>query len=58
MVRCRHKAGTRKPTWMLTWCIRGVKIDIRRSGLKHAIGRSGLNCKIRRLKSHGVESAS
>ena len=32
--------------------------DIRRSGLNRAIGWSGFNRAIRRLKSHGVESAS
>ena len=46
-------AGPRKPTWMPTWCLRGVNSDIRRSGLNRAIGRA-----IGRLKSHGVESAS
>ena len=58
MARCGHMAGPRKPTWMPTWCLRGVNIDIRRSGLNRAIGRSGLNRAIGRLKSHGVESAS
>ena len=24
MARCRHMAGSRKPTWMPTWCLRGV----------------------------------
>ena len=57
MARCRHMAGPRKPTWMPTWCLRGVNSDIRRSGLNRAIGRSGLNRAIGRLKSHGVESA-
>ena len=60
-------AGSRKPTWMPTWCLRGVNSDIGRSGLNRAIGRSGLNRAIGRsglnraigrLKSHGVESAS
>ena len=67
MARCRHMAGPRKPTWMSTWCLRGVNSDIRQSGLNHAIGRlglnraigqSGLNRAIGQLKSHGVESAS
>ena len=67
MVRCRHMAGPRKPTWMPTWCVRGVNSDIGRSGLNRAIRRSGLNRAIRRsrlnrvigrLKSHVVESAS
>ena len=66
MARCRHMAGPHKPTWMPTWCLRGVNSDIRRSGLNRAIersglnraiGRSGLNRAIGRLKSHGVESA-
>ena len=51
-------AGPRKPTWMPTWCLRGVNSDIGRSGLNRAIRRSGLNRIIGRLKSHGVESAS
>ena len=67
MARCGHMAGPRKPTWMLTWCLRGVNREIKRSGLNRAIGRSGLNRAIGRLglnraigqlKSHGVESAS
>ena len=67
MARCGHMAGPRKPTWMPTWCLRGVNSDIGRSGLNRAIGRSGLNRTIGRsglnraigqLKSHGVESAS
>ena len=58
MARCRHMAGTCKPTWMPTWCLRGVNSHIRRSGLKRAIGRLRLNRPIGRLKSHGVESAS
>ena len=49
MARCGHIAGPRKPTWMPTWCLRGMNSDI---------GRSGLNCAIGRMKSHGVESAS
>ena len=49
MARCGHMSGPRKPTWMPTWCLRSVNSDI---------GRSGLNRAIRRLKSHGVESAS
>ena len=49
MARCGHMIGPRKPTWMPTWCLRGVNSDI---------GRSGLNRAIERLKSHGVESAS
>ena len=49
MARCGHMTRPRKPTWMPTWCLRGVNSDIRRSGLNRAIGR---------LKSHGVESAS
>ena len=67
VARCRHMAGPRKPTWMPTWCLRGVNSDIGRTGLNRAIGRSGLNRVTRRsrlnraigwLKSHGVESAS
>ena len=58
MARCRHMAGPRKPTWLPTWCLRGVNNDIGRTGLNHAIGWSGLNRAIVRLKSHGVESAS
>ena len=58
MARCEHMAGPRKPTWMPTWCLRGVNSDIRRSRLNRAIGRSELNSVIGRLKSHGVESAS
>ena len=67
MARCGHMAGPRKPTWMPTWCLRGVNNDIARSGLNRAIGRSGFNRTIGRsglnraigwLKSHGVESAS
>ena len=67
MARCRHMAGPRKPTWMPTWCLRGVNSDIERLGLNRAIerselnraiGRSRLNRAIGRLKSHGVESAS
>ena len=58
MVRCGHMAGPRKPTWMTTWCLRGMNSDIEQSGLNHAIRRSGLNRAIGRLKSHGVESAS
>ena len=67
MARCRHMAGPRKPTWMPTWCLRGVNNDIGRTGLNRAIGRSGLNRVTERsrlnraigqLKSHGVESAS
>ena len=49
MMQYGHMEGQRKPTWMPTWCLRGVNSDIRRSGL---------NCAIGRLKSHGVESAS
>ena len=49
MARCRHMAGPRKPTWMPTWCLRGVHSDIKQSGFNRATGR---------LKSHGVESAS
>ena len=49
MARCRHMVGSRKPTWMPTWCLHGVNSDIKWSGLNRAIGR---------LKSHGVESAS
>ena len=67
MARRRHMAGPRKPTWMPTWCLRGVNSDIGwkglnraigQSGLNRAIGRSGLNHAIGRLKSHRVESAS
>ena len=58
MARCGHRVGPRKPTWMPTWCLRGVNSDIGRSGLNRAIERSGLNHAIGRLKSHGVESAS
>ena len=67
MARCGHMTGPRKPTWMPTWCLRGMNSDIRRSGLNRAIGQSGLNRAIERsglnraigwLKSHGVESAS
>ena len=67
MARCGHMAGPCKPTWMPTWCLRGVNSDIGRSGLNCAIERSGLNRAIRRprlnraigwLKSHGVESVS
>ena len=67
MARCGHMEGPRKPTWMPTWCLRGVNSDIgrsrlnraiERSGLNCAIGRSGLNRAIGRLKSHGVESES
>ena len=67
MARCGHMAGPRKPTWMPTWCLRGVNSDIGRTGLNRKIVRSGLNRKIvrsglnraiGRLKSHGVESAS
>ena len=67
MARCGHMAGPRKPTWMPTWCLRGVNSDIEWSGLNRAIGRlrlnraivrSRLNRSIGRLKSHGVESAS
>ena len=28
MARCGHMAGPRKPTWMLTWCLRGMKSDL------------------------------
>ena len=42
MARCTHMAGLRKPTWMPTWCLRGVNSDIKRSGLNRVIGRSGL----------------
>ena len=28
MARCEHMAGPRKPTWMPTWCLRGVNSDI------------------------------
>ena len=49
MARCGHMAGPRKPTWMPTWYLRGVNIDIGWTGLNRAIGW---------LKSHGVESAS
>ena len=58
MAQCRHMAGPLKPTWMPTWCLRGVNSDIGRSELNRAIGRSGLNRAIGRLKSHGGESAS
>ena len=67
MARCGRMAGPRKPTWIPTWCLRGVNSDIGRSGLNRAIGRSGLNRAIERsglnrtigrLKSHGVESVS
>ena len=50
--------GPCKPTWMPTWCLRGVNSDIEWSGLNRAIKRSGLNRAIGRLKSHGVESTS
>ena len=43
MARCRHMAGTHKPTWMPTWCLRGVNSDIGRTRLNRTIGRSGLN---------------
>ena len=55
---CKHMVGPRKPTWMPTWCLRGVNSDIGWTGLNCAIGRSGLNHSIGRLKSLGVESAS
>ena len=58
MARCKHMVGPCKPTWMPTWCLRGVNSDIGRSGLNRAIGWLGLNRAIGRLKSHGVESAS
>ena len=58
MARCGHMVGPLKPTWMPTWCLRGVNSDIRRSGLNRAIRRSRLNRAIGRLNSHGVESAS
>ena len=67
MARCGHMTGPHKPTWMPTWCLRGMNSDIGRSGLNRAIEqsglnraieRSGLNRAIGRLKSHGVESAS
>ena len=58
MAQCGHMAGPRKPTWMPTWCLRGVNSDIGQTGLNRTIGRSGLNRAIGRLKSHGVESAS
>ena len=85
MARCGQMAGPRKPTWMLTWCLRGMNSDtgqsglnraIRRLGVNRAIERSGLNRTIgrprlnraiqwsrlkraiRRLKLHGVKSAS
>ena len=28
MARCGHMAGPRKPTWMPTWCLRGMNSDI------------------------------
>ena len=43
MVRCKHMAGPRKPTWMPKWCLRSVNSDIGRTGLNRAIGRTGLN---------------
>ena len=61
MARYGHMAGPHKPTWMPTWCLRGMNSDIGwsglnraigRSGLNRAIGRSGLNRAIGRLKSH------
>ena len=58
MARCRHMVWPRKPTWMPTWCLRGVNSDIGQTGLNRAIRRPGLNRVIGRLKSHGVESAS
>ena len=58
MARCGHLAGPRKPTWMPTWCLRGVNSDIERTGLNRTIERLGLNRAIGWLKSHGVESAS
>ena len=58
MARCSHMAGPRKPTWMPTWCLRGLNSDIKWLGLNCAIGRSGLNRAIGLLKSHEVESAS
>ena len=58
VVRCGHMAGPRKPTWMPTWCLRGVNSDIGWTGLNRAIERSRLNSAIGLLKSHGVESAS
>ena len=50
-------AGPHKPTWMPTWCLRGMNSDIGWSGLNRAIGRFGLNRAIGLLISHGVESA-
>ena len=58
MARRKHMAGPHKPTWMPTWCLRGVNNDIGWSRLNRAIGRSRLNRAIGRLKSHRVESAS
>ena len=58
MARCGDMAGPHKPTWMPTWFLCGVNSDIRRLRLNHAIGRSGLNRVIGRLKSRGWESAS
>ena len=58
MTRCGHMAGPLKPTWMPTWCLRGVNNNIGQSRLNRVIERSGLNRAIERLKSHGVESAS
>ena len=58
MEQCGHMAGLCKPTWMPTWCLRGVNSDIGRSELNRAIRWSRLHRAIGRLKSHGVESAS
>ena len=54
MAQSRHMAGQRKPTWMPTWCLRGVNSDIKRSGLNRATERSILNRTIGRVKSHEV----
>ena len=57
MAQCGHMERPRKPTWMPTWCLRGMNSDIGWTGLNRAIRRSGLNRSIGRLKSHEVESA-
>ena len=48
MARCEHMVGPRNPTWMPTWCLRGLNKDIGQSGLNRAIGWSGLNRAIGR----------
>ena len=48
MARCGHMAGPRKPTWMLTWCLRGMNSDIGQSGFNRTIRRLGVNRAIER----------